>query len=111
MKILANHEFRVVRNRFQTSGYRNFKTFYNNYVRELMRRDFPRVVSYNRFVEWEADGVVSLAIFMHTRFGQRSTMPFHRRGAEVSQSLRREREKSLFLPPLRKLCETSAPRQ
>ncbi len=31
--------------------YRNFKEYYLNWVKGVMRQDFPNAVSYNRFVE------------------------------------------------------------
>ena len=36
---------------FHSSGYRNFKTFYTQQVLQQMTWAFPRLVSYNRFVE------------------------------------------------------------
>lgn len=36
---------------FHQSGYRNFKHFYKNYVLVYCRKEFPKLVSYNRFVE------------------------------------------------------------
>ena len=61
---------------FQQSGYRNFKTFYKAHVCQHLRRAFPRLVSYNRFVELEAECVVPLAIFLHTRFGRCTGVSF-----------------------------------
>ena len=61
---------------FQQSGYRNFKTFYTAHVAQHLRSEFPRLVSYNRFVELEAECVVPLALFLHTRFGRCSGSSF-----------------------------------
>ena len=61
---------------FQTSGYRNFKTYYQAYVREIWRPEFPQLVSYNRFVELESECVVPLAVFLRTRFGRCSGISF-----------------------------------
>ena len=36
---------------FHASGYRDLKTFYTRHVAEQMAGDFPRLVSYGRFVE------------------------------------------------------------
>jgi len=36
---------------FHQSGFRNFKHFYKNYVQVHWRKEFPCLVSYNRFVE------------------------------------------------------------
>jgi hypothetical protein len=35
---------------FHASSYRNFKSFYTDYVMKHMAADFPHLVSYNRFV-------------------------------------------------------------
>jgi hypothetical protein len=61
---------------FQQSGYRNFKTFYTAHVAQHWRREFPRLVSYNRLVELEAECVVPLALFLHTRFGHCTGISF-----------------------------------
>ena len=61
---------------FQQSGYRNFKTFYTAHVAQHLRCEFPRLVSYNRFVELEAECVVPLAVFLHTRFGRCTGISF-----------------------------------
>ena len=36
---------------FHTGGYRNLKHFYTNYVQLHLQSEFPKTVSYNRFVE------------------------------------------------------------
>lgn len=61
---------------FQQSGYRNFKTFYQAHVCQHLRRAFPRLVSYNRFIELEAACVVPLAVFLHTRYGHCTGLSF-----------------------------------
>jgi hypothetical protein len=35
---------------FHQSGYRTFKTYYTEYVQVHLRREFPHLVSYARFV-------------------------------------------------------------
>lgn len=61
---------------FHQSGYRNFKTFYTGHVCQHLRREFPRLVSYHRFVELEAACVVPLALFLRTRFGRCTGISF-----------------------------------
>lgn len=61
---------------FQVSGFRNFKTFYTQRVLSDLRREFPRLVSYQRFVELQAATLVPLAAFLHTRFGHCSGISF-----------------------------------
>lgn len=36
---------------FHHSGFRNFKTYYTQHVCQQWRREFPQLVSYQRFVE------------------------------------------------------------
>ena len=61
---------------FHLSGYRTFKDFYTRYVCQHLRWAFPRLVSYNRFVELMAEAVVPLCAYLNTRFGQCSGISF-----------------------------------
>lgn len=54
---------------FHASGYRDFKTFYTRHVAEQFGGEFPRLVSYGRFVELQRDALVPLWCYLHTRFG------------------------------------------
>ena len=49
---------------FHDSGYRCFKHFYLDYVCKHLRHLFPKVVSYNRFVELEKEVAIPLALFI-----------------------------------------------
>lgn len=44
---------------FHSSGYRTFKDFYTQYLLRHGLRDFPRLTSYNRFVELMPAAVAS----------------------------------------------------
>jgi len=61
---------------FQTSGFRNFKTFYLHHVCRHLPKAFPHLVSYSRFVELEAEALLPLAAFLTTRFGQCTGLSF-----------------------------------
>ena len=61
---------------FQCSGFRNFKTYYTQHVAAHLRREFPRLVSYQRFVELQSGTLLPLAAFLHTRFGTCSGISF-----------------------------------
>ena len=62
---------------FHLSHYRQFKWYYKNYVCEQMREYFPRLVSYNRFVEIMQPAVVPLTLYlMGRRFGKCSGISF-----------------------------------
>lgn len=61
---------------FQLSGFRNFKTFYTRYVCQHLTREFPHLVSYQRFVELQRTVLVPLAAFLHTRLGNCTGISF-----------------------------------
>jgi len=50
---------------FQQSGYRTFKGFYREHVQVHLRQEFPRALSYSRFVELMPRFLVPLAIYLH----------------------------------------------
>lgn len=49
---------------FQEFGYRNFKTFYKNYVNQELNTMFPDLLSYNRFVQIMPKVAVPLSYFL-----------------------------------------------
>jgi hypothetical protein len=51
---------------FQTSNFRTFKHFYRHLLRHH-RRDFPRLVSYSRFVEWMPHVMMPLFAYLIAR--------------------------------------------
>ena len=55
---------------FHQSHYRNFKGFYLNQVRGHWLQAFPKLVSYQRFVEWMPSPLMPLSIYLHSCFGQ-----------------------------------------
>jgi hypothetical protein len=61
---------------FHWSGYRNFKTFYTQHVLRHMAGAFPRLVSYNRFVELMPSALVPLCAYLQTRKGACSGISF-----------------------------------
>jgi hypothetical protein len=61
---------------FQTSGFRNLKTFYLHHVCVHLPSAFPQRVSYSRFVELEAEALLPLAAFLTTRFGRCTGLSF-----------------------------------
>lgn len=61
---------------FHTSGYRNFKQYYLEYVRRHLCAEFPDVVSYNRFVELMKQSVVPLAVYLENCKGNCSGIAF-----------------------------------
>ena len=61
---------------FQLSGFRNFKTYYTQYVSVHLRREFPHLVSYQRMVELQSLTALPLTAFLHTRFGRCTGISF-----------------------------------
>jgi hypothetical protein len=61
---------------FQTSGFRNLKTFSLSHICRHLSEAFPQRVSYSRFVEWEAEALLPLAAFLPTRFGRCTGLSF-----------------------------------
>lgn len=61
---------------FHISGYRNLKRFYLEFVCEHLQADFPGLVSYNRFFEFERDALISLAAYLQTKRGECTGISF-----------------------------------
>ena len=53
--------------RFQGSNYRDFKHYYTNYVPSVLKRKFPKRVSYNRFIDLGQSVLVPLCAYLYTR--------------------------------------------
>jgi transposase len=51
---------------FHQSHYRNFKAYYTEYVLVRLRREFPGLVSYNRFVEFIPSVLMVLCVYLRT---------------------------------------------
>ncbi len=66
---LALSEVMTILILFHQSGYRNFKQFYLEFVCRYLRAEFPQLVSYNRFIEFERDALVPLTAYLQTRRG------------------------------------------
>jgi Transposase DDE domain len=73
---LALSEVMTILVLFHSSGYRDLKTFYMQYVQKHLARAFPRLVSYNRFVELQRETLVPLWCYLHTRFGDCTGISF-----------------------------------
>lgn len=53
----------------QSSGYRNFKGYYTHYVCKYQRQEFPKLVSYNRFIRLIPRAFWALLGYLNTRRG------------------------------------------
>ena len=61
---------------FHGSGYKTFKEFYLNEVLQHWQKDFPKLVSYNRFLELIPWSLMLLSCFLHTRRGKMTGISF-----------------------------------
>ncbi len=61
---------------FHRSGYRNLKQFYLEFVCVHLTAEFPELVSYNRFVEFERDALLPLAAYLQTKRGKCTGISF-----------------------------------
>ena len=52
---------------FHLSGYRNFKWYYTRFIEKNYRKFFPKLVSYNRFVELMPHVAIPLTLFMQSK--------------------------------------------
>jgi len=73
---LALSEVMTILVLFHRSGYRNLKQFYLEFVCQYLRAEFPRLVSYQRFVEFERDALVPLSAYLQTRRGHCTGISF-----------------------------------
>jgi hypothetical protein len=61
---LSNSEVITLLICFQLSDYRTLKHFYNDYVCEHLKKEFPTLVSYGRFVELQRLAALPLIMFV-----------------------------------------------
>ena len=63
---MSDSEIMTILVLFHTSHFRDLKTFYLGYICQHMRKEFPNVISYNRFVERQAKVGLHLLLFFQT---------------------------------------------
>ncbi|CAA9397313.1 Mobile element protein [uncultured Leptolyngbya sp.] len=61
---------------FHQSCYRNFKTYYQEKVQAEWAAEFPRLVSYQRFIEWVPGTLVPMCAYLRSCFGNCSGISF-----------------------------------
>ncbi|MDI1231851.1 MAG: IS982 family transposase [Methylobacter sp.] len=61
---------------YHQTGYQTFKWFYQRYLLKHLIKYFPKVPSYNRFIELIRDILVPLTAFMQSRCGQSKGIAF-----------------------------------
>lgn len=63
---MSSSEILTITVLFHLSGMRTFKHFYLFYVQKHLQKDFPKTVSYNRFVELMQANILPLTLYMKT---------------------------------------------
>lgn len=66
---LSTSEIMTIIIYFHMMRYRDFKTYYTNYVMKHLRSEFPDLVSYNRFVELMPMALLPLCLYLQTQLG------------------------------------------
>lgn len=61
---------------FHQSSYRNFKAYYTQYVSQMLRKEFPQLVSYQRFVELMPQCLLALCGYLRGCFAQCTGLSF-----------------------------------
>ena len=61
---LSESEIMMILVCYHFGTYRNFKEYYQNYIRVWLRHEFPAAVSYNRFVELMPRVFLKMMLFM-----------------------------------------------
>jgi hypothetical protein len=64
-KTLSLSEIMTITVYFHLSNYRNFKAYYIEYVSIVLRNHFPKLISYNRFVELMPQELIPLLLYMN----------------------------------------------
>ncbi len=70
---LSLSEILTIMVHFHQSHHRNFKHYYSDYVRIHLTKDFPKLVSYNRFVEIMSEVTVPMATLLMSLLEHPST--------------------------------------
>ena len=74
---MALSEIMTILIMFHLSGYRTFKWYYKKHVMQYQKKDFPNLVSYNRFVEIMEYALVPLILYIvRARFFRCSGISF-----------------------------------
>ena len=63
---LSESELMTIVIHFHQARYRDFKTYYTEYVQVYLRREFPKLLSYGRFVQLLPSILEPLCVFLQT---------------------------------------------
>jgi hypothetical protein len=74
--LLSESEIMTILILFQSSGWRNFKNFYVGFLSTYLKREFPNLPSYNRFIEIMNRVIFHLTLFSQVKSGKRTGIYF-----------------------------------
>ena len=69
---LSISEIMAIQIFFQMIGYRNFKTFYTAFLQIYWKKYFPKLPSYQRFVELMSRAIFPLTLFIQLKCGKKT---------------------------------------
>ena len=73
---LCQSEIMTIIIHFHQSNYRAFKPYYQEHVMKHLRREFPNLVSYPRFVTLMKEAILPLSGYLYSLFGTCSGVSF-----------------------------------
>ncbi len=75
-RCLSMSEIMAILITFHQNHYRNFKHFYQDHVCKYWSKEFPRLPSYSRFVEFIGSAMMPLCIYLKQCFGECTGISF-----------------------------------
>ena len=75
-RCLSMSEIMTILIAFHQNHYRDFKHFYQKHVCKYWHKEFPRLPSYNRFVEFMCSAMMPLCIYLKHCFGECTGISF-----------------------------------
>ena len=73
---MSQSEIMTILVAFHQNHYRNFKHYYLNHVCIYWRKEFPKLPSYQRFVEWMPSTLLPLCVYLKRCFGKCTGISF-----------------------------------
>ncbi len=74
--VMSTSEVMTLVIHFHQQGYRNLKHYYQKHVCEYLQAEFPKLVSYGRFVELVQQVALPLCAFLKSRMGRTTGVAF-----------------------------------
>jgi len=94
---LSHSEVMTILISFHLGGFRNLKHYYLFYVKQHLKNEFPRLLSYNRFVELQQKVAFPLVLFLKLcRMGQCTGISFVDSTTLKACHIKREHQNKVF---------------